>query len=226
VTQDLLALVAPWGVGTVLTVAALFGFLPKFVVNLIVLVYPKKHPRRQELPAELDVVPLRERVTWVFGQCATVLFEGVAARIKDLHARQRGPIQPTVEHDEDKKENQQQKSEDQANDSEIQISSDENLTPEELRHRRFLSHAAQVTMGAAVFGPESGNWSARPSTAAAATTATNPRMFTTRVSSGPFTGAYVFEPANIRPLLEEIEKRRNNVDAVALAERLRAFYRC
>ena len=33
---------------------------------------------------------------------------------------------------------------------------------ESVKRRRFLAHAAQVTMGAAVFGPESGTWSAGP----------------------------------------------------------------
>lgn len=33
---------------------------------------------------------------------------------------------------------------------------------ESVKRRRFLAHAAQVTMGAAVFGPESGTWSAAP----------------------------------------------------------------
>src|SRR5207248_77063 len=33
---------------------------------------------------------------------------------------------------------------------------------ESVKRRRFLAHAAQVTMGAAVFGPEQGTWSAGP----------------------------------------------------------------
>jgi tetratricopeptide (TPR) repeat protein len=33
---------------------------------------------------------------------------------------------------------------------------------ESVKRRRFLAHAAQVTMGAAVLGPESGSWSANP----------------------------------------------------------------
>src|SRR3954451_3304680 len=33
---------------------------------------------------------------------------------------------------------------------------------ESVKRRRFLAHAAQVTMGAAVFGPESGTWAAGP----------------------------------------------------------------
>ncbi|EFL12161.1 hypothetical protein SSMG_07832 [Streptomyces sp. AA4] len=33
---------------------------------------------------------------------------------------------------------------------------------ESVKRRRFLAHAAQVTMGAAVFGPESGTWSEAP----------------------------------------------------------------
>src|SRR4030088_1818024 len=33
---------------------------------------------------------------------------------------------------------------------------------ESVKRRRFLAHAAQVTMGAAVLGPDSGSWSANP----------------------------------------------------------------
>lgn len=86
--KELLDLVAPWGIGMVLTTAALFGFFPKFVMHLMVLIYPRDHDRRRELPAELEVVPYRERLLWVFGQCTTVLFEGVPARARDIRSRQ------------------------------------------------------------------------------------------------------------------------------------------
>ncbi|UOX92845.1 hypothetical protein MUY14_20280 [Amycolatopsis sp. FBCC-B4732] len=182
-TDDLLALVTEWGVGTMLTVATLFGFFPKFVVNLIVLVYPRDHPRRRELPAELDAVPVRERLTWVFGQCATVLFDGVPARIGDLRSRNH----PAA----------------------AEPDPPESAGP---ATASFLAHAAEVTMGAAVFGPESGSWP-------------DARLTTTRVSGGRFTGAYVFESADrMRPLLDEAARRRNNRDAMALAKQLEAFY--
>ncbi len=90
--NELLELVASWGVGTLLTTAALFGFFPKFVAHLIVLVYPQDHPRRRELPADIEVVPYRERMLWVFGECAVVLFEGVPLRVREIRERRReGP---------------------------------------------------------------------------------------------------------------------------------------
>ena len=87
--NDALELVSTWGVGTLLTTAVLFGFFPKFVVHLIVLIYPGDHARRRELPAEIEVIPYRERLIWVFGQCATVLFEAIPVRGRDIHARRR-----------------------------------------------------------------------------------------------------------------------------------------
>ncbi|WP_370961814.1 hypothetical protein [Amycolatopsis sp. cg9] len=202
-TKDLLALVTEWGVGATLTVAVLFGFFPKFVVNLIVLVYPPDHPRRRELPAELEVVPLRERLTWVFGQCATVLFDGVPARISELRSRARptsaGPDSPES----------------------AEAATSDQLSPEAARRASFLAHAAEVTMGAAVFGSGPIEWLDVPTRI----TPLAGRLLTTRVSSGRFTGAYVFEPADrMRPLSDEAARRRNNRDAADLAERLRACY--
>jgi hypothetical protein len=87
--KNLLELVATWGVGTVLTTAALFGFFPKFVMHLIVLVYPHDHPRRRELPAELTALPHRKRLMWVAEQLATMFFDAVPARARDIRARWR-----------------------------------------------------------------------------------------------------------------------------------------
>jgi hypothetical protein len=86
---DLLELVSTWGVGTVLTTAALFGFFPKFMMHLIVLVYPPDHPRRRELPAELAALPHRNRLMWVGEQLATMFFDAVPARTRDVRARRR-----------------------------------------------------------------------------------------------------------------------------------------
>lgn len=56
----------PWGG---LAVALLvFGFLPGFVLNLIVRAYDREDPRRQELLAELYAVPRWERPFWVLEQ--------------------------------------------------------------------------------------------------------------------------------------------------------------
>lgn len=85
--NNLPELVAMWGVGTVLTTAALFGFFPKFAMHLIVLVYPPDHPRRRELPAELAALPHRKRLMWVAEQLATMFFDAVPARVRDVRAR-------------------------------------------------------------------------------------------------------------------------------------------
>lgn len=90
--DELARLVMTWGVGTLLMTALILGFFPVFVVNVLARVYPKGHPRRTELVAELVTVPRRERLIWVSEQLATVLFEGLPARIaviikKRRHAR-------------------------------------------------------------------------------------------------------------------------------------------
>jgi hypothetical protein len=66
-----------------LGVAFLFGFAPGFALRLIVGLYPKGHPRRSELVAELYTVERLNRPTWVFEQLEVALFEGVAARRRD-----------------------------------------------------------------------------------------------------------------------------------------------
>ncbi|MBE1496447.1 hypothetical protein H4696_003547 [Amycolatopsis lexingtonensis] len=193
-TKELLALVTQWGFGTVLTVAALFGFFPKFVVNLIVLVYPPDHPRRRELPAELEAVPLRERLTWVFGQCATVLFDGVPARVRDLRSRIRPAAGPDA--------------------PESPEPATPPLSPEEARRASFLARAAEVTMGGAVFGPP-----IAPTTPPDRRLHTT-RVSGGRFAGAYVFGAA--DP--MRPLLDEAARRRNNRDAADLAERLKAFY--
>lgn len=92
----------------------------------------------------------------------------------------------------------------------------EQLSPEVARWASFLAHAAEVTLGAAVFGPPDAPTTTPPP---------NRRLRTTRVSGGRFYGAFVFERADrIHPLAAETARRRNNRDATDLAERLSAFY--
>ena len=57
-----------------------FGFAPGAVLRLIVLVYPRDDPRRQELRAEVYAVPLIERPFWVAQQLEVALFEGSRRR--------------------------------------------------------------------------------------------------------------------------------------------------
>lgn len=72
----------------VLTVL-LFGFAPGFVLRLIVCLYPKNDPRKNELVAELYDVPVLRRPLWVAQQIETAMFEGLGQRAKNLAARLR-----------------------------------------------------------------------------------------------------------------------------------------
>lgn len=80
--DELAGHLATWGAGTLFLTALVFGFFPVFAVNLLARVYPKEHPRRAELVAELHDVPRRERLIWVAEQLATVLFDGVPERVR------------------------------------------------------------------------------------------------------------------------------------------------
>jgi hypothetical protein len=63
-----------------LLVVLIFGFLPGFMLRLIVKVYPPDHPRRRELVAELYTIKRIERPFFVAEQLETALFEGLPAR--------------------------------------------------------------------------------------------------------------------------------------------------
>ena len=65
---------SPWSLVLVLIV---FGFAPGACLRLIVLLYPRGHPRRAELIAELYTVPRVERPLWVAEQLEVALFEGL-----------------------------------------------------------------------------------------------------------------------------------------------------
>jgi hypothetical protein len=54
---------------------------PGFFLRLIVLAYERDNPRRDELIAELYLVPRIERPFWVLQQLETALFEGLWQRI-------------------------------------------------------------------------------------------------------------------------------------------------
>lgn len=58
----------------------IFGSAPHLVLRLLLLAYPKDHPRRAELWAELPAVPRWERPFWVCEQIDGALFEGLSSR--------------------------------------------------------------------------------------------------------------------------------------------------
>ena len=58
-----------------------FGLAPGIVLRLILLIYPRAHPRRRELLAELYAVPMIVRPFWVAQQLEVAFFEGVPDRL-------------------------------------------------------------------------------------------------------------------------------------------------
>jgi len=64
----------------VLAVAVITGFIPVLATKLIVRLYPPGDARRQELVAELLVVPFHDRPAWVLQYLALGLTEGLSAR--------------------------------------------------------------------------------------------------------------------------------------------------
>jgi DNA-binding transcriptional MerR regulator len=60
----------------------LFGLLPGASLRLIVRIYPKWHPRRRELVAELYTIDYQKRLFFVAQNLELALFEGLPARWK------------------------------------------------------------------------------------------------------------------------------------------------
>lgn len=56
--------------------------VPVFATRVLALMYPRRHPRRIELVAELGEVPYFERVKWAAGVTATGLVDGIPCRVK------------------------------------------------------------------------------------------------------------------------------------------------
>ncbi len=75
---DLLKAVLDWH--SVVAVLVLFGMAPGAVLRLVVRLYPKGHPRREELVAELYALPYSLRPLWVAEQIETSFFDGMRAR--------------------------------------------------------------------------------------------------------------------------------------------------
>src|SRR5262249_8212633 len=76
-----------------------YGFAPGALLRLIVLLYPRKHPRRRELIGELYAYPRIMRPFWVAEQLETALFEGLHDRLAAWRARRlvASPWLPTPE---------------------------------------------------------------------------------------------------------------------------------
>ena len=68
-------------------IVVVFGFLPGFVLRLLVRLYPNDHPRRRELPNELYFLPRWERWFFVAEQLETALHEAPRARVARRKAR-------------------------------------------------------------------------------------------------------------------------------------------
>lgn len=66
---------------TFLLALVVFGFAPGAVLRMIVLAFHRDDPRREELIAELYIVPRVERPFWVMQQLEVALFEGIWDRI-------------------------------------------------------------------------------------------------------------------------------------------------
>jgi hypothetical protein len=64
-----------------------YGFAPGALLRLIVLFYPRDHPRRRELIGELYAYPRIMRPFWVAEQLETALFEGLHGRLAAWRAR-------------------------------------------------------------------------------------------------------------------------------------------
>jgi hypothetical protein len=71
-------------------VVAVFGFVPGFVLRLLLKIYPRDDPRRQELLAALYTLPRGTRPFFVAEQLETVLFEGLPLRVSARLRQRRG----------------------------------------------------------------------------------------------------------------------------------------
>jgi hypothetical protein len=93
--SDLLVGGSAWWIVPVslLVFGATFGLLPGLILRLLVLLYPKEHPRREELFAELYAPEMGrfERFEWVFQQVETAFRQGPALRKRARAEQQADP---------------------------------------------------------------------------------------------------------------------------------------
>lgn len=97
--SELISAVTGWQ--TLLTAILAFGLLPGVALRIAVTIYPREHPRRRELVAELHAVPRWERPFWVAEQLVTVAWEGIPERVRAVRLRLRGRATSSQETDAD-----------------------------------------------------------------------------------------------------------------------------
>lgn len=92
--KELVEVAADWRL--LLLALLIFGVAPGVLLRVLVHVYPKDHPRREELVGELYGITMAARPFWVAQQLETALFEGIPARARrhrDLSTRR--PLRPS-----------------------------------------------------------------------------------------------------------------------------------
>ncbi|MEW2507079.1 hypothetical protein AB0878_42150 [Amycolatopsis sp. NPDC047767] len=87
--SEFLDLISGWGIWSIVIAVLAFGFFPAFIVQVLVRIYRNRHPRRREILAEFHDVPRKERPVWGSEQLATVVFDGLPARIGSIRKRRR-----------------------------------------------------------------------------------------------------------------------------------------
>jgi len=77
---ELVDAVASWH--ALVLALVIWGFAPRAVLRLIVLVFHRDDPRRAEMLGEIHAVPRAERPFWVMEQLEVALFEGLYERLQ------------------------------------------------------------------------------------------------------------------------------------------------
>lgn len=80
-------LAGPQALFALVITVAIFGLCPGLILRQIVRMYPKDHPRRAEIVAELYQIDLFARPVWVGAQLETALSEGLGLRRRGRKAR-------------------------------------------------------------------------------------------------------------------------------------------
>jgi hypothetical protein len=80
------------------SVAIVFATVPGLLLRLIVLLWPKGHPRRAELMGEFYALGLHRRIVFVFEMLEAGLFDGLAARFVRLDSGREVPPPSVARH--------------------------------------------------------------------------------------------------------------------------------